>query len=275
LTEILIRAQIVPQKKDVREFADKTERAWGWGGKGVVVADALAGGRLAPDVAATLEPFVHDDVKKTETAKKKYEEEKAKRPVPAGTPDAGDAGSIPAEEPQFLAEITTRLYEDPAFPRTSLVYYVIGGGVGYTVTVSAARDDFYTVLPLTADAVKALKLDSLSGGRYALPDAKALAEARMGIIMGKVLANGRPIPGAGVGLYTSADARAKGVPSFQTRANSYGEYTFTQLTPGRYYLLEVYGVSDAGERVRSVQPITNIDVSRGRVTFVNVEVTAE
>jgi hypothetical protein len=170
--------------------------------------------------------------------------------------------------------MTTRLYEAEDLAETMIVFYIVGGGVGYTVTVAAEREGFYAALPLAQDVITAMKLDRLSGGRYALPDAKAIAAAKKGIIMGKVLANGKPVGGAGVNLYVDVGAYGKGVPSHQSRSNGYGEYTFTQLEAGRYYLLEVYGVSDAGTRVRSVQPITNIDVVEGRIVFVNIEVSS-
>ncbi len=271
LIEVNVAAVILPQKKDVREYADKAEKEWGRAGKGVLVADLVASPAYPEKERDTLKPFLYDDTKASDAAAKKYKEDKAKRPANVG--EGGSPDAIP-DEPEFLAKITTRLYDDEKANRTSLVYYVIGGGVGYTVTVSAARADFFTALPMAEGAVKAMRLDRLSGGRYALPDAKALAAARMGIIMGKVLSNGTAVSGAAVNLYGTSDDRAKGVPSFTCRSNGYGEYTFTNLAPGRYYLLEVYGVSDAGQRVRSVQPITNIDVSGGRVTFVNVEVVS-
>jgi len=274
LLEINVAAHIIPQKKDVRDFADKEERNRGLGA-GKVLTLPIDGGAFDAKQVEVLTPFVLDDTKKTEEARRKFEENKNKTPLAVGVCPPGDAGSIPPEEPTFLAEITTRYYANEAWPKSHLAYYVIGGGVGYTVTVSAARADFFGVLPLALDAVKAMRLDKLSGGRYALPDAKAISDARMGIIMGKVLSNGTPIPGAAVNLYASAGDHQKGVPTFRVLANSYGEYTITQLRPGRYYMIEVYGVSDAGARVRSVQPITNIEITDGRVTFVNLEVAPQ
>ena len=270
LLRIRVTAAIMPKKKDVREFADATERNRGLSGKGTVLAESVAGSSLDERKREVLKPFVYDDTKRTDEAKREDAEAQAKRPV--DVPEAGDAGSIPDEE-KFLAEMTTRLYEAGDTPETLLVFYVVGGGVGYTVTVAAEREGFYAALPLAQDVVTAMKLDRLSGGRYALPDAKALAAAKKGLLMGKVLANGRPVGGAAVNLYVDAANHTKGVPTHRSRSNGYGEYTFTQLDAGRYYLLEVYGVSDAGERVRSVQPITNIDVVEGRIVFVNIEVT--
>lgn len=274
LIEINVAARIIPQKKDVRDFADKEERNRDLGAGKTLFLPVDAGAFDAKQ-CEVLAPFVLDDIKKTEEARKKHEEEKSKQPITVGTCLPDGAGSIPSEEPTFLAEITTRYYGSEAAPKSFLVYYVIGGGVGYSVAVSAARADFFGVLPLALDAVKAMKLDRLSGGRYALPDAKAISDAKMGIIMGKVLSNGTPIAGAAVNLYASAGDHKKGVPTFRVIANSYGEYTITQLRPGRYYMIEVYGVSDAGARVRSVQPITNIEITDGRVTFVNLEVAPQ
>jgi hypothetical protein len=270
LLRIHVTAAIMPQKKDVREFAKSWERSRGLSAKGVVLSDFLEGLPGDDRRREILKPFVYDDTEGVDEAKKKHVEAEAKRPVDV----AGEgSGSIPDEE-RFLAEMTTRLYEAEDMPETLLVFYIVGGGVGYSVTVAAEREGFYAALPLAQDVITAMKLDRLSGGRYALPDAKAVAAARKGIIMGKVLANGKPVGGAGINLYVGAADYTKGIPTHRSRSNGYGEYSFTQLDAGRYYLLEVYGVSDAGERVRSVQPITNIDVVEGRIVFVNIEVSS-
>ncbi len=272
LLEIRVTAQIMPKRKDVREFAEEVEQARGLKGKGAAVAELLAEPAFPDAKREVLRDFVYDDTDVTDKAKKENAEAKAKRPVDVGEFPA--EGATASEERAFLAEMTTRLYESESQPTTRLVFYVIGGGVGYTVTVGAAREDFYAALPLAGDVIRAMKLDKLSGGRYALPDADALTTAEKGIIMGKVLSNGRPVGGAAVNLYADAASYAKGVPSHRSRSDGYGEYSFTQLDGGCYYLLEVYGVSDEGERVRSVQPITYIDVVEGRVVFVNIEVAA-
>jgi hypothetical protein len=270
LLKITVTAQIMAKKADVREFAKRMEG----GRKGAVVAELVDDTTFPEAKRNILEPFVYDDTKKADKAREEHEKAEAKRPVAISGEGGEGSGSIP-DDPQFLAEMTTRLYEGENQPTTELVFYVIGGGVGYTVTVAAARDDFYAVLPLAHDAIMAMGLDRLSGGRYALPDAKALEAGKLGIIMGKVLKNGRPIAGAAVNLYSDAACHSKGVPSYRARSNGYGEYSITHLDAGRYYRLEVYGVSDEGERVRSVQPITNIDVVEGRIVFVNIEVSKE
>jgi hypothetical protein len=272
LLKITVTAQIMAKRTDVREFANKVERGRGLAAKGADVADLVGDPAFAEAKRNILQPFVYDDTGRVDKARKEHEEVEVQRPVDLTGDGRAESGSIP-DEPQFLAEMTTRLYEAEDLPVTQLIFYVIGGGVGYTVTVAAARDDFYAALPLGRDAVVAMKLDRLSGGRYALPDAKALAAAKRGIIMGKVLRNGSAVGGAAVNLYADAASYAQGVPSHRARSNGYGEYTITHLDAGRYYLLEVYGVSDEGERVRSVQPITNIDVVEGRIVFVNIEVS--
>lgn len=272
LLKITVTAQIMPKKKDVREFADKVERTRGLAAKGVAVAGLVNDPAFAEAKRDVLKPFVYDDAERVDRAREEYEKAKAQRPVDLAGDERGEPGAIP-EEREFLAEMTTRFYEAEDNPVTRLVFYVIGGGVGYTATVAAARDDFFAALPLAHDAVAAMKLDKLSGGRYALPDAKVLAAVKKGIIMGKVLRNGCAVGGAAVNLYADAASHAKGVPSHRARSNGYGEYSFTQLQAGCYYLLEVYGVSDEGERVRSVQPIINIDVVEGRIIFVNIEVS--
>jgi len=273
LLQIDVAAQIMAKKKDVWEFANKYDAERGRANKAQSVADLLKSAAFPENQRGVLQPFLYDDTKAADDARKKYDEDKARRPVDAGGGKAAD-DAIP-DEPDFLARITTRLYDDEAANRTELAYFVVGGGVGYIITVACTRADFYTALPLAKDAIKAMQLEKLSGGRYALPDAKALAAAKRGIIMGKVLNNGAGVGGAAVNLYAASNDRAKGVPSYSTRSNASGEYTITNLSPGRYYLLEVYGLADGGQRVRSVQPINDIDVSGGRVTFVNVEVVPE
>jgi hypothetical protein len=274
LLKIKVTAQIMAKRVDVREFANKVERGRGLTAKGAAVADLVADAAFPEAKREILKPFVYDDTERVDKARKEHETAEANRPVDLTGDERGEPGSIP-DERRFLAGMTTNLYEAEGRPVTELVFYVVGGGVGYTVTVAAARDDFYAALPLAHDAVTAMRLDRLSGGRYALPDAKALEAGKRGIIMGKVLKNGRPVGGAAVNLYSDAASHTKGVPSHRARSNGYGEYTITHLDAGRYYLLEVYGVSDEGERVRSVQPITNIDVVEGRIVFVNIEVSKE
>lgn len=269
LLEINVAARVLPKKKDVREFADKVEKEYSFPGVGVSVTDIVKNPQTPEREREVLKTFLYDDTKETDEARKKYEAEKQKR-RDAGLAAADDA--IP-DDPEFLAKITTRLYSDANAPRAFLVYYVIGGGVGYVISLAANRGDFFVALPLAQDVIAALKPDRLSGGRYALPDAKAVAAARMGIIMGKVLRNGEPVSGVNVNLYASAADRAKGVPTCTVRSDHYGEYNFVNLTPGKYFLLEAEGISDTGQRVRSVQPITDVDVGGGRVTFVNIEVT--
>jgi len=271
LLEIVVTARIMPKKKDVRDFANEAERGWGFAGKGVVVATLVGDPGLAETKREVLKPFVYDDAEQVDKSWKEYEEAKVKRPADVAG-GRGEPGAIPDEQ-EFLAKITTRLYDAENAPVTRLVFYVVGGGVGYSVTVAAAREDFYAALPLAQDVVTAMKLDKLSGGRYALSDAKTIGIAAKGIIMGKVLSNGRPVGGAAVNLYADAVSYTKGVPSHRARSNGYGEYTLAELEAGRYYLLEVHGVSDEGERLRSVQPITNIDVVTGRIVFVNIEVS--
>jgi len=229
LLRINVTAQIMPQRKDVREFADEVERARGLKEKGAAVAKLMADPAFPDAKREVLRVFAYDDTDLTDKARRESEELRAKRSVDVG--ELPPEGITAPEEREFLAEMTTRLYEAEGQPATRLVF---------------------------------------SGGRYALPDADALTTAEKGIIMGKVLSNGRLVGGAAVNLYADAAAYAKGVPSHRSRSDGYGEYAFTQLEGGRYYLLD--GISDEGERVRSVQPITDIDVVEGRVVFVNIEV---
>jgi hypothetical protein len=96
-----------------------------------------------------------------------------------------------------------------------------------------------------------------------------------GILMGKVLANGRVIPGAYVQVYASEESYKRGEPKYSSRSNHYGEYMVKAMKPGNYYLIEVSGTSDEGELIRSLQPVKNLNIASGKVTLVNIEVIAK
>jgi len=94
------------------------------------------------------------------------------------------------------------------------------------------------------------------------------------MLMGKVLSNGRAIPGANIQVYSSKDSYLRGEPKYNGRSNYYGEYFVKGMKPGNYYLVEVTGTSDDGEMIRSVQPVRSINIGSGKVTLINLEVIA-
>ncbi|UCE26724.1 MAG: carboxypeptidase regulatory-like domain-containing protein [Candidatus Coatesbacteria bacterium] len=268
-----IAVRILDHRTDVVDFVEKQEGMLGWRG-GLYAVDVLAAGTLAPDESAVLESFVLDDRKATEKKREKWEKEQAEKAADAGL-DEARFESLTEERPSFYARVATKIYDFPEKGTKYLVYYVIGGGVGYRITVSAERDGFYAMLPLGRDIIDGIDPAGLKGGRYALPSETQMRAVKKGLIIGKVLSNGVPVAGVKVFLYETKSGYERGDPIGEARSNHYGEYVLTSLRPGTYYLLEAAGADDEGTSVRSLQPITNIDVEPSNAVSINVEVVPE
>jgi hypothetical protein len=267
-----VAVKILPDRVDVSEFVKNQESVLGWGRGGYAV-DVLAADTLAPDEKAALEDFLLDDREAVEKKREKWEKEQAEKAADAGMGEAR-FGSLTEERPLFHARMTTKLYDFPEKGTRYLVYYVIGGGVGYRITVSAERDGFYAMMPLAREIIDGINPVGLSGGRYALPSETQMRAAKQGLIIGKVLSNGVPVPGVKVKLYDTKAGYERGEPVGETLSNHYGEYVLTSLRPGKYYLLEAVGTSGGG-KVQSLQPITNIDVESANAVSINLEVVTE
>jgi hypothetical protein len=268
-----VAVRILEDRVDVLDFVKKQESTLGWRG-GEYAVDVLEAGTLTPDESAVLEGFVLDDRKAMEKKRERWEKEQAEKAAEAGMDDA-QFSSLTEERPLFHARMTTKLYDFPDKGMKYLVYYVIGGGVGYRITVSAERDGFYSMLPLTRGIIDGINPPGLKGGRYALPTEAQMRATKQGLILGKVLSNGVPVPGVKVKLYETSASYERGDAVCEARSNHYGEYVLTSLRPGKYYLLEAAGTSDDGTRVRSLQPITNIEVASANAVYINVEVVTK
>jgi hypothetical protein len=267
-----VAVKILEDRVDVLDFAEKQESTLGWHGEFAV--DVLEAGALSPDEKAVLDDFLLDDRKETEKKREKWEKEQAEKAVKAGMDDA-QFSSLTEERPLFHARMTTKLYDFPDKGTKYLVYYVIGGGIGYRITVSAERDGFYSKLPLARGIIDGINPPGLTGGRYALPSETQMRATKQGLIIGKVLSNGSPVAGVKVKLYETSASYERGDAVCEAQSNHYGEYVLTSLRPGKYYLLEAAGTSDDGVRVRSLQPITNINVESANAVYINVEVVTK
>lgn len=271
--KVNIAVRILDHRTEVVDFVKKQEGMLGWRG-GEYAVDVLAAGTPAADESAVLEGFVLDDRKAMEKKRERWEKEQAEKAADAGF-DEVRFGSLTDERPSFYARTATKIYDFPEKGTKYLVYYVVGGGVGYRITVSAERDGFYAMLPLARDIIDGINPAGLKGGRYALPSETQMRAAKQGLIMGKVLSNGVPVAGVKIKLYETKSSYERGDPVGEARSNHYGEYILTALRPGKYFLLEAVGTSDDGVRIRSLQPITNIDVEPANAVSINVEVVPE
>jgi hypothetical protein len=268
-----IAVRILADRTDVVDFVKKQEGMLGWRG-GQYAVDVLATGTLVPEESTVLEDFVLDDREAMEKKRERWEKEQAEKAADTGL-DEARFGSLTEERPSFYARMTTKIYDFPEKGTRYLVYYVVGGGVGYRITVSAERDGFYAMLPLARDIIDGINPAGLNGGRYALPSETQIRAAKQGLIIGKVLSNGVPMAGVVVKLYETESSYRRGDPVGEARSNHHGEYVLTALRPGKYFLLEAVGTSDDGVRIRSLQPITNIDVESANAVSINVEVVPE
>lgn len=268
-----IAVRILADRTDVVDFVKKQEGMLGWRG-GQYAVDILNAGTLSSDESAVLEGFILDDREAMEKKRERWEKEQAEKAADAGF-DEARFGSLTEERPSFYARMTTKVYDLPEKGTRYLVYYIVGGGVGYRITVSAERDGFYAMLPLARDIIDGINPAGLKGGRYALPSETQIRAAKQGLIIGKVLSNGVPVAGVEVKLYETKSSYERGDPVGEALSNHRGEYVLTALRPGKYFLLEAVGTSDAGVRIRSLQPITNIDVESANAVSINVEVVPE
>lgn len=268
-----IAVKVLPHRQDVTDFVKDQETTLGLG-RGEYAVDLLEAGKLTPDEASVVEELLLDDRAAVKKKREAWEKEQAKKTADAGM-DETRFTSLTEESPLFLTRFATKLYDFPEKAKKYFVYYVIGGGIGYRITVSAEREGFFAALGLAREVLLRIKPEALDGGRYALPSDAQIRAAKMGLVIGKVLSNGVPVGGASVKLYDTKESYARREPVYSGRSNYYGEYVLTAVRPGKYYLLEAEGANESGERVRSLQPITGIEIGPGNAVSINVEVVVE
>ncbi|MCX7021331.1 MAG: carboxypeptidase-like regulatory domain-containing protein [bacterium] len=206
-----------------------------------------------------------------ETRRRRLELEKDK---PAETTDP--LASVLAElalGPPFLAVYEQEL-GDPVTGEvrrtTQLACFVLRNMVGYTFVASMPTERFESSLWDMTGIFQSLQIPTLEGGSFSSSGALNMDPQTTGVIVGKVLIRGTPVPGASVLLYrTEEDYRAGRVYKTCT-SNFIGEFQLIGVPPGTYFLLEA--TADlGGEILYTYLPVTQIKVQRGFGSFYNLE----
>lgn len=270
--EITVRCyvKIIKYRVDIKDYIEKQEKSIGLFERGKLVREMVEDSALSGDQREILKALLYDDYGKTNKKREKWEKEQKRL-----AEEAAATGIQPEErdEPAFRRRIETRIY-DTADGMRKINYWIIGGGIGYRFIVETERTGFYANIPKAIPVISALGLERLDGGRYKLPSDEQIKAATKGMLMGKVLSNGKVIPGANVQVYSSKESYLRGEPKYSGRSNYYGEYIVKGMKPGNYYLVEVSGTSDEGELISSVQPVRSVNIGSGKVTLINLEVIA-
>ncbi len=268
--EITVRCYvtIIKYRVDIKDHIEKQEKSIGLFKRGKVVREMLEDSTLSAGQRDVLSAILYDDYDKINKKREKWEKEQKRL-----AEEAAATGIQPEEqdEPAFRRRIETRIY-DTADGMRKINYWVVGGGVGYRFIVETKGTDFYANIPKAIPVISALGLERLDGGRYKLPSDEQIKAATKGMLMGKVLSNGKVIPGANVQVYSSKESYLRGEPKYSGRSNYYGEYIVKGMKPGNYYLVEVSGTSDEGELISAVQPVRSVNIGSGKVTLINLEV---
>lgn len=178
-----------------------------------------------------------------------------------------------AEAKPYLAIYEQEL-ADPATGEvrrtTHLVCYVLRNMVGYTFVATVPTERFDGVLRELTGIYQSLHIPTLDGGGFSGAGAFSMDPQTTGVLVGKVLIRGMPVPGAKVFLYrTEEDYRAGRV--YKTGTSNYsGEFQLVGIPPGTYFLLEA-SAELGGEKLSTYLPITRIKIQRGFGSFYNLE----
>jgi len=153
---------------------------------------------------------------------------------------------------------------------TQLACFVLRNMVGYTFVASLPSDRFEGDLRDLISIFQSLQIPTLEGGSFSGSGALSMDPQTTGVIVGKVLVRGTPVPGATVLLYrTEEDYRAGRVYKTGT-SNFVGEFQLIGVPPGTYFLLEARA-DLGGEILSTYLPVTQIKVQRGFGSFYNLE----
>jgi hypothetical protein len=153
---------------------------------------------------------------------------------------------------------------------TQLACFVVRNMVGYTFVAGMPSDRFEENLWDMVGIFQSLQIPTLEGGSFSSTGALSMDPQTTGVIVGKVLVRGTPVPGATVVLYrTEEDYRAGRVYKTVT-SNFIGEFQLIGVPPGTYFLLEA-SADLGGELLHTYLPVTQIKVQRGFGSFYNLE----
>ncbi len=206
-----------------------------------------------------------------ETRRRRQELEKDK-PAETTDPLAAVLAEL-AEAKPYLAVYEQEL-ADPVTGEvrrtTQLACFVVRNMVGYTFVAGMPSDRFEQNLWDMVEIFQSLQIPTLEGGSFSGTGALSMDPQTTGVIVGKVLVRGTPVPGATVVLYrTEEDYRAGRVYKTGT-SNFIGEFQLIGVPPGTYFLLEA-SADLGGELLHTYLPVTQIKVQRGFGSFYNLE----
>ncbi len=206
-----------------------------------------------------------------ETRRRREELEKDK-PAESTDPLAAVLAEL-AEAKPYLAVYEQEL-TDPVTGEvrrtTQLACFVVRNMVGYTFVAAMPSDRFEENLWDMVEIFQSLQIPTLEGGSFSGTGALSMDPQTTGVIVGKVLVRGTPVPGATVVLYrTEEDYRAGRVYKTVT-SNFIGEFQLIGVPPGTYFLLEA-SADLGGELLHTYLPVTQIKVQRGFGSFYNLE----
>ncbi len=178
-----------------------------------------------------------------------------------------------AEAKPYLAIYEQEL-ADPATGEvrrtTHLVCYVLRNMVGYTFVATLPTERFEGSLRELTGIFQSLHIPTLDGGAFSGAGALSMDPQTTGVVVGKVLIRGTPVPGATIHLYRTEEDYRAGRAYKTARSNFSGEFQLMGIPPGTYFLLEA-SAELGGESLSTYLPVTQIKVQRGFGSFYNLE----
>jgi len=151
-----------------------------------------------------------------------------------------------------------------------VVVYCIKGNVGYAFDMKTMKDSFSANIPAFNDILRDIDIRNIYGGQYGITEVIEIDVENTGVISGKVLHNGITIPDATIFLYNNYNDFKSGNYLKSIKSNYYGEYWFVEIEPGESFIIDAVFSGD-GSSLRAYSPIDRIEVNKGKVTFVNIE----
>ncbi|MGQ9705818.1 MAG: hypothetical protein ACUVWP_02280 [bacterium] len=153
----------------------------------------------------------------------------------------------------------------------NIVIYSVAGNIGYVFINRAPKELYMKYITTFITLLKEIKPNNLSGGQYGLIGSMETKLENTGIISGRALKEGMSISGITVKLYANQEDYKLGKPLKETTTNSVGEFWFMDVKPANNMIIDAIGYVGT-KKIKSWQPVYNITVEIGKVTFVNVEI---
>jgi len=232
----------------------------------VIVADLTVMEALVMLQGTTGAPYADPETRRHGQELEKDEPALSSDPLAAVLAELAEAKPYLAVYEQELADPVT----GEVRRTTQLACFVLRNMVGYTFVAGMPADRFEENLWDMTGIFQSLQIPTLEGGSFSGSGALSMDPQTTGVIVGKVLVRGTPVPGATVVLYrTEEDYRAGRVYKTVT-SNFIGEFQLIGVPPGTYFLLEA-SADLGGELLSTYLPVTQIKVQRGFGSFYNLE----